>query len=185
MGRCIAQLCRTPRQPLHERKQGFFVLHGKNLCYRIVPNLYDAHYLWIQLMGPLGKKYRGRAFVFLIDLAADEPLFFKLRQGTGHIAFVDTDKFGQFVLCYARILKKVEDELVLAAVEAKLRKSPVEIQKVVSVSQCNPPISEFHDAFLSLVEDIRTALPQKSSAGAVMLSRYPRDARLDKGVCQG
>ena len=99
-------------------------------------------------MGALGKKYRGRAFVFLIDLASDEPFFFKLRQGTGHITFVDTDKFGQFVLGNARIVKKIEDELVLAAVEAKRRKSPVEVQKVVSVSQCNPPISEFHVAFL-------------------------------------
>ena len=69
MGRCIAQFCRTPCQPLHERKQDFFVLHRKHLCDCIVPNFYDAHYLRVQLMGTLGKKYRGRALVILIDLA--------------------------------------------------------------------------------------------------------------------
>ena len=77
-GRCIAQFRRAPCQPLHELQQRFLVLRRKDLCNRIVPHLYGAHYLRIQLVGALGKKNRGRALVFLIDLAADKALFFQL-----------------------------------------------------------------------------------------------------------
>ncbi|SBW02577.1 hypothetical protein KM92DES2_11681 [uncultured Desulfovibrio sp.] len=150
-GACPAQGSGLVRHALHELKQIFLFLRAEHAGHGIIPCCNNFHYPRVQLPCPLGGKNRGCALVPRIDLPPDKPFLLKLGQSAGNVAFVHADTFGQFVLSDARVAAQVENEQILAAIDAKGCECAVEIHVVMPVGQRDPFIDKFHDIFLWLV----------------------------------